>query len=168
MASSPLCRRPDLRRRHDCAGAHPPQMCRGSGQAQIGSASDSSRNHPTDAALDSPCADETRGRLFPSLHRTAGGDAMTHRRRIRFDPPISEPLNDGVVLLVRGVQRGARGLSASLQIWNEHLIHADDFAISTRHGYATSSFGRHPPSIQPLTSPCSPRRCSSWLPLCRR
>jgi hypothetical protein len=54
---------------------------------------------------------------------------MTQRRSMTFDPPLEVPLNDGAVLLVRAARRAARGFSATVQIWNEHLIHADDFAI---------------------------------------
>jgi hypothetical protein len=104
-------------------------MCRGSEQAQTGSAGDSTGKHPTDGAINSTCANETRGYPIPSLDHTTGGDAMTHRRQIRFDPPINEPLNDGIVSLVRGGRRGTRGFYAALQIWNNHLIHADDIAI---------------------------------------
>jgi putative DNA primase/helicase len=48
---------------------------------------------------------------------------MTYRRHLRFDPPIEEPLNDGVMLLVRGVRHGTRGWSAALQLWNDHLLY---------------------------------------------
>ena len=72
---------------------------------------------------------------------------MTQRRHIRFDPPIDEPLNDGVVLLVRGVQRGTQGFSAAFQIWNDHLIHTDDIAIDQarqRDQFIRGALARHP------------------------
>ncbi len=58
---------------------------------------------------------------------------MTQRRHIRFDPPIAEPLNDGLALLVQGVRRGTQGFSAALQIWNEHLIYADEVVLDSSH-----------------------------------
>jgi hypothetical protein len=71
---------------------------------------------------------------------------MTHRRHIQFDPPISEPLNDDVVLLVRSLRRGTRGFYAALQIWNDQLIYADDIAIDQarqRDQFIRGALGQH-------------------------
>jgi hypothetical protein len=91
---------------------------------------------------------------------------VTLRRQIRFDPPIETPLNDGLVLLVLGARRETRGFAAALQIWNNHLIHADDIVID--HARQRDRFiVRRQPSTRPSIRPYLPRLSSRWSQLCR-
>lgn len=46
-----------------------------------------------------------------------------------FNPPLEQPVADGVSLYIRWAKRSASGVTASVQLWNGSLIHADKLNV---------------------------------------